>query len=124
MSENTNTAAVETVKLTREQKLAAKLEALRARIQKDTDTYNELAAELNNIAALAAIGVGSEVIVKLGRKFADKDTTRYEPGIVVGVREDEDGSKQYKVQYGTGFDADITVVTGASLSLPATEQPA
>lgn len=129
MSEINNTNAAETtapvaVKLTREQKLASKLEVLRKRIEKDTADYNELAAELNNIAALAAIGVGSAVVVKLGRKFADKDTTRYENGVVIGVKEEEDGSKLYKVSYGVGFDADIAVVTGAALSLPVLEESA
>lgn len=122
MSEtNTNVAANtnEGVKLTREQKIAAKLDVLKKRIEKDTADFNELAAELNNIAALAAIGAGSAVIVKLGRKFADKDTTRYENGVVIGVKEEDDGSKLYKVSYGAGFDADIAVVTGAALSIPA-----
>ena len=113
----TTTVAVETVKLTREQKIAAKLDVLKKRIEKDTADYNDLAAELNNIAALAAIGEGSAVVVKLGRKFADKDTTRYVNGVVIGVKEEEDGSKLYKVSYGVGFDADIAVVTGAALSL-------
>jgi len=121
MSETNNTVAVETVKLTREQKLVAKLDLLKKRIEKDTADYNELAVELNNIAALAAIGEGSAVVVKLGRKFADKDTTRFEYGTVIGVKEEEDGSKLYKVSYGSGFDADIAVVTGAALSLPAAE---
>ena len=121
----TNTVAVETVKLTREEKLVAKLNQLVARINADTEKYNEVKAELDNIAALAAIGQGSAVVVKLGRKFADKDTTRFEQGVVIGVKEEDDGSKLYKVSYGTGFDADIAVVTGAALSLPvATEQVA
>ena len=121
----TNTVAVETVKLTREEKLVAKLNQLAARINADTEKYNEVKAELDNIAALAAIGQGSAVVVKLGRKFADKDTTRYVNGVVIGVKEEDDGSKLYKVSYGTGFDADIAVVTGAALSLPvATEQVA
>lgn len=114
---NTNTAQ----KLSREEKLTAKLNALAARINADTEKYNELKAELDSIAALAAITVGSVVVVKLGRKFADKDTTRFENAVVVGVKEDEDGSKLYKVQYGEGFDAEIATVTGAALSLPATE---
>ena len=120
---NTNVAANtnEGVKLTREQKLSAQLDTLRKRIEADTEKFNNIAAELNNIAALAAIGAGSAVVVKLGRKFADKDTTRYESGVVIGVKEEEDGSKLYKVSYGTGFDADIAVVTGAALSLPAAE---
>ena len=114
---NTNTAP----KLTREEKLTAKLNALAARINADTEKYNDLKADLDSIAALAAITVGSAVVVKLGRKFADKDTTRFENAVVVGVKEDEDGSKLYKVQYGEGFDAEIATVTGAALSLPVPE---
>lgn len=118
MHETTNTVAVETVKLSREEKLVAKLNTLAARINKDTESYNEIKAELDNLAAHAAIDVGSAVVIKLGRKFADKDTTRFELGTVIGVKEEEDGSKLYKVSYGVGFDADIAVVTGAALSLP------
>lgn len=124
MTQENTTVAQESAKLTREQKLTNKLEVLRARIAADTEKYNEVAAELNSIAALAAITVGSAVVVKLGRKFADKDTTRFENAVVVGVKEDEDGSKLYKVQYGEGFDAEIATVTGAALSLPATEAAA
>ncbi len=111
----------EAVKLTREQKLVAKYNTIVARSQKETEAASEVKAELDSIAALAAIGVGSAVIVKLGRKFADKDTTRFENGTVIGVKEEEDGSKLFKVQHGTGFAADVVVVTGAALSLPATE---
>lgn len=118
MNEINTAEAIETVKLTREEKLRAKYNTLVARIQKDTESAQELAQEINNIAALAAITVGSAVTIKLGRKFADKDTTRFEQGVVVGVKEEEDGSKLYKVSYGVGFDADIAVVTGGSLSIP------
>lgn len=127
MSETNNVQSAENVQaapavaLTREQKLTAKYNSLIARITKDSETANELAAEINNIAALAAITTGSSVIVKLGRKFSDKDTTRFEPAVVIGVKEEEDGSKLYKVSYGSGFDADVAVVTGAALSLPVAE---
>lgn len=126
MPENNNVqsatqAASTAVALTREQKLTAKYNTLVARIAKDSETANELAAEINNIAALAAITTGSTVIVKLGRKFSDKDTTRFESAIVIGVKEEEDGSKLYKVSYGSGFDADVAVVTGAALALPVAE---
>lgn len=122
MTETVNTNTTNTApKLTREEKLTAKLNALAARINADTEKYNDLKAELDSIAALAAITVGSAVVVKLGRKFADKDTTRFENAVVVGVKEDEDGSKLYKVQYGEGFDAEIATVTGAALSLPVPE---
>lgn len=121
MSETNN---VPTVTLTREQKLVAKIDTLKARITADTVKVNELVSEYNNIAALAAIGVGSSVLVKLGRKFADKDTTRFENAVVVGVKEEEDGSKLYKVSYGSGFDADLATVTGAALSLPTVTEGA
>lgn len=119
MSETNTTVAAEAVKLTREQKLVAKLNTLAARINKDTEAYNDAKAELDSIAALAAVGAGSKVQVKLGRKFADKDTTRVVDAVVLAVKEDEDGSKQYKVQYGEGFDAEIAVVTAAAISIPA-----
>lgn len=119
MSETNTTVTAEAVKLTREQKLVAKLNTLAARINKDTEAYNDAKAELDSIAALAAVGAGSKVQVKLGRKFADKDTTRVVDAVVLAVKEDEDGSKQYKVQYGEGFDAEIAVVTAAAISIPA-----
>lgn len=119
MSETNTTVAAEAVKLTREQKLVAKLNTIAARINKDTEAYNAAKAELDSIAALAAVGAGSKVQVKLGRKFADKDTTRVVDAVVLAVKEDEDGSKQYKVQYGEGFDAEIAVVTAAAISIPA-----
>lgn len=115
MSENTTTAPT----VTREQKLRAKYDTIVARITKDNEAALAIAEEIASIAALAAIDVGSAVVIKLGRKFADKDTTRFENATVIGVKEEEDGSKLFKVQYGTGFDADVAVVTGASLSLPA-----
>lgn len=113
-------SVVAAVKLTRTQKLQAKVELLTKRIAADTETLAEASAELNGVTALAAVTIGSEVVVKIGRKFADRDTTRFVPGVVLGVKEDEEsGAKSYKVQYGDGFDAEITVVGAAALSLPA-----
>lgn len=125
MSEIKPTSPPTNVKLTREQKLRAKYDLLVARITKDTETAGEVAAEINSIADLAAIGVGSAVVVKLGRKFSEeKDTTRFVEGVVIGVKEEEDGSKLFKVQHGVGFEADIATVTGAALSLPAAAEVA
>lgn len=118
MSEtNTNPAP-----LTREDKLRAKHAMLTARIAADTETANDIATELNNMHALQNLVPGSAVIVKLGRKFKDKDTTRYEPGIIVGIKEDDEGSKLYKAQIGEGFSSDIVVVNAAGISIP--EAPA
>lgn len=118
MSENnTNNVAV---KMSRADKLAARIDLLNKRIATDTEALQEAQTELGNLSALASIGAGSVVVIKIGRKFADKDTTRFVQGVVLGVKEDEEsGAKTYKVSYGEGFDADIAVVGSAAVSLPA-----
>ena len=119
MSElNTNTAettaATEGVKPTRREKLLAQYNAAFAKHAELAAKLQELAAEINSIDALAAVTVGSVVIVTVGRGDDAKEVA----ASVIGVREEEDGSKTYKVTYGTGFDADIAVVRGNKLKLP------
>ena len=119
MSElNTNTAAETTaapeVKLTRREKLLAQYNTAFTKHVELTAKLQELAAEINSIDALAAVTVGSVVIVTVGRG----DGTKEVEASVIGVREEEDGSKTYKVTYGSGFDADIAVVKGNKLKLP------
>lgn len=120
MSElNTNTAAEttaapEAVKLTRRDKLLAQYNAAFAKHAELAAKLQELAAEINSIDALAAVHVGSVVIVTVGRG----DDAKEVDASVIGVREEEDGSKTYKVTYGSGFDADIAVVKGNKLKLP------
>lgn len=120
MSElNTNTAAEttaapEAVKLTRREKLLAQYNAAFAKHAELAAKLQELAAEINSIDALAAVHVGSVVIVTVGRG----DDAKEVDASVIGVREEEDGSKTYKVTYGSGFDADIAVVKGNKLKLP------
>lgn len=119
MSElNTNTAettaAPEAVKLTRREKLLAQYNAAFAKHAELAAKLQELAAEINSIDALAAVHVGSVVIVTVGRG----DDAKEVDASVIGVREEEDGSKTYKVTYGSGFDADIAVVKGNKLKLP------
>lgn len=112
MSElNTNTAAEttaasEAVKLTRREKLLAQYKAAFAKHAELSAKLAELASEINSIDALAAVHVGSVVIVTVGRG----DDAKEVEASVIGVREEEDGSKTYKVTYGSGFDADIAVV--------------
>lgn len=103
-------------KLTHEQKLRQKFDTLVARINADTEAAKAIQVELQSIAALANVGPGDEVIVKLGRA----DTAREEFATVLAVRVTDDGAKQYKVQYGEGFDAEIAVVGSAKISLPTT----
>ena len=119
MSElNTNTAAETTaapeVKLTRREKLLAQYNTTFAKHAELAAKLQELAAEINSIDALAAVTVGSVVFVAVGRGDEAKEVEAN----VIGVREEEDGSKTYKVTYGTGFDADIAVVKGNKLKLP------
>ena len=120
MSElNTNTAAEttaapEAVKLTRREKLLAQYNTTFAKHAELAAKLQELAAEINSIDALAAVTVGSVVVVTVGRGDEAKEVE----ATVIGVREEEDGSKTYKVTYGSGFDADIAVVKGNKLKLP------
>lgn len=120
MSElNTNTAsettaAPEAVKLTRREKLLAQYNAAFAKHAELAAKLQELAAEINSIDAMAAVTLGSVVIMTVGRGDAAKEVE----ASVIGVREEEDGSKTYKVTYGSGFDADIAVVKGNKLKLP------
>ena len=120
MSElNTNTAAettaaAEGVKLTRREKLLAQYNTAFAKHADLAAKLQELAAEINSIDALSAVTVGSIVVVTVGRGDEAKEVE----ASVIGVREEEDGSKTYKVTYGSGFDADIAVVKGNKLKLP------
>ena len=103
-------AAVTEVKQRVKKTLAEKIEALELRIESDTAKLSELIAERDNAERLSGVGAGTHVTVKLGRKFKDKDTTRVVPGIVVAVKEDDDGDKLLKVQVGDGFDAEYVIV--------------
>ena len=122
MSENqttaneTTTAAAPEVKKPLRQRLSEKYAALYEKYEKIATELQELAQEIGAIDALASIGEGSAVVVAIGKG----ETARSVNGVVLAVREEEDGTKLYKVQYGTGFDADITVVKAGKLSLPAT----
>lgn len=122
MSENQTTPVTETtaaiaeVKKPLRQRLSDKYAALYEKYEKLAAELQELGQEISAIDALASIGEGSAVVVAIGKG----ETARSVSGVVLAVREEEDGTKLYKVQYGTGFDADITVVKAGKLSLPAT----
>ena len=99
-------------KLTVEEKIAA----LEARILADTAKVAELRENGDPDARLVGVVAGSVVVVKLGRKFSEeKDTTRYVQAVVVAVKDDED-TKLYKVQFGEGWDAEVAVVRGCSIT--------
>lgn len=103
-------AAVTETKARVKKTLPEKIEALEKRIADDTEKLAELIAERDNADRLSGVVSGTHVTIKLGRKFKDKDTTRVVPGVVVAVKEDDDGDKLLKVQIGGGFDAEYVVV--------------
>ena len=116
---NETTDAPEAAKPTRREKLLAQYNAASAKHAELASKLSELASEINSIDALAAVHVGSVVIVTVGRG----DDAKEVDASVIGVREEEDGSKTYKVTYGSGFDADIAVVKGNKLKLPVVPAP-
>lgn len=116
---NTNPAAATEVKLTAREKLVEKYNKLAL---KASDIAVEITAVVNaikEIDALNSITEGTEVVFITGKGDDVTETI----GSVIGVKEDADGSKVYKVQYGSGFDADIAVVKSnrIKLSVPAAD---
>lgn len=103
-------AAVTETKVRVKKTLPEKIEALEKRITDDREKLAELIAERDNAGRLSGVVAGTHVTIKLGRKFKDKDTTRVVPGVVVAVKEDDDGDKLLRVQIGDGFDAEYVVV--------------
>lgn len=127
MSENqTNTpettgteGAAPEVKLTRREKLLNRYNKAFAKHAELSQELQELASEINAIDLLASVNVGHEVYITVGRKEEAKEVK----GVVIGVKEDEDGSKTYKVAYGSGFDSDIAVVAAGKIRLQPTPAP-
>lgn len=111
-------------KLTYAEKLQSSISALYTRISADTGKYNALTAELANLQAIESLNTGDSVTVKTGRKFSDKDTTKVRPGVVLGVKVDENGKRSFKVQVGAGFEADIVVVDSSAITVTASEDAA
>jgi hypothetical protein len=99
------TAAPE-VKLTRAEKLVKQITTLETRIAADTTKLAEVKLELETSERLSSVGVGTLVTVKLGRA----ETTREVAAEVLGVKDDDNGARRYKISYGEGFDADVVII--------------
>lgn len=99
--------------LTRREKLLESYNKKFAQVKKLNEEITELVSEINSIDLLASVTTGSAVVITVGKG----DDAKPVDGVVIGVREEDDGSKTYKVQYGTGFDADIAVVKAGKLSV-------
>ena len=124
MSETENTtqtteAAAPAVVLSPREKLIAKYNKLFAKRKEIDEELAAIVGEVSAIDALVRIGVGTKVIISVGKGEAAKDVLAE----VIAVREDEDG-KALKVAYGTGFDADVAVVKASKVRLPVAEAAA
>lgn len=105
-NENTNPVTQEKVKLTYAEKLAARIGLLTKRIASDTEELEELRREEDAQAQVAQISVGWKATAVLGRA----ETKREVAVAIIGVKVEEDGSRKFKVAYGTGFDTETAVV--------------
>ena len=102
-------------KLTHAEKLVKRATMLKTRIEADTAEYTEIVNEINAAEAMKNLAVGSVIQVKMGRKFADKDTTRIVEATIMGVQDHEDGGRLFKIMYGEGFDAEVASITPGSV---------
>lgn len=107
-------------------KLSALIATLTARIAADTAKLNEVTVQLEQFDAIAAVGVDSVVLFKVGRA----ETRRQVQGVVLAVKtetvaakHDEEGNqtaeaydvRSFKVQYGEDFDAQLAVITESQI---------
>ena len=95
-------------KLSRKEKLERIVANADADIAKIKVKADAAKAELEALTKLANVGVGSNLVVRVGRG----DTAKTVAATVLGVKEEE-GVAKYRVQYGTGFDAELAVITAA-----------
>ncbi len=117
MTQDNNTQATETtppeVKKTRLEKLTDSYNKKRASFDKLQAELTEIVAEITSIQALANVVAGTKVRLSIGKG----ETAQKVEGTVIAVRENEEGAKEYKVAYGSGFDADVKVVGASKLEV-------
>lgn len=102
----TETTATEAKKpMTKIEKLTARVALLTKRISDDTAELPKVQAELAAQEQIANVKEGSVIVVKQGRA----DTVREVEAVVKATRDGE-GVRQFKVEIGEGFDAEIVVV--------------
>jgi hypothetical protein len=94
------------VVLTRAEKQAKLVKVLTDRIAADTAKLAELRNEVETSARLDGVGEGSAVVARIGRGETSKEVSAR----VLGVKEDENGSRRYKIAFGSGFDADTVII--------------
>lgn len=92
--------------LTRAEKQAARVKLLSDRIETDTAALAALKNEIETGERLSSVGVGSAVVIRVGRGETSKEVAAR----ILGVKDGEDGSRRYKAAYGEGFDADTVII--------------
>lgn len=93
------------------QSIAESIATLETRIAKDTAAIEKLRVLQAQQERLAGIVEGSTINVRVGRG----DDAPVVCGVVKGIKVGENGVTRYKVEHGTGFDAQIAIVTSAQI---------
>jgi len=122
--------------LTRAEKYAKRIAVLTDRIAKDTAELAAVQLEADTASKLANVGQGTQIIAKLGRagseakpavyaedgvtivtpaKEATAGTLRQVTAVVLGVKEEENGSLRYKIEFGEGFDKDVEIIQASQI---------
>lgn len=97
--------------LTRAEKQAAQVLVLTKRIEADTAKLAELKNDIETASRLDGVEAGSAIVARIGRA----DTSKEVAARVLGVKEDDAGSRRYKIAYGEGFDADTAVIQASQI---------
>ncbi len=96
---------------TRAEKLAAQVSTLETRIAADTTKLAEVKNEIETSARLDSVGEGSAIIARIGRAETSKEVAAR----VLGVKDDDKGSRRYKIAFGEGFDADAAIIQASQI---------
>lgn len=118
--EQTAEAAAPAAPLTPREKLIEKYNKLFAQRKDIDEKLAAIVAEVTAIDTQASVGVGSVVLFSKGKGEAAVQVE----GIVIGARDNEDGTKDLKISYGTGFDADVVVLKASKVKVKPAEQAA
>jgi hypothetical protein len=90
----------------RKDKLAERIATLTKRISADTVALADAQAQFDSVDRLSNIAEGSQVTIRIGRAETSKEVQ----GVITGIKEEDNGSRRFKVYYGSGFDADTVVI--------------
>jgi hypothetical protein len=102
----TTTATEPAKPVTLRDKLLQKYNTLFSKHADLTQELQDIASQINAIDLTASLAEGNQVQFVVGKKEEAKEVI----GVIIGVKVDESGAKTFKVQYGSGFDTDVTVL--------------